>query len=201
MGEPQEERRPVSEDAKLIARIHDGDLSAFETLYNKYKREVFQTALGITRDRNAAEEILQDCLVRTYTNIHKLNGTGSIAPWLHRVTVNLSYSWGSRRRPFMLPLEEMLDRMTAPSSYSPERHAERREIQEVVEEAIGSLSRKHRAVVVLYYLHDFSLAEIAHILDCPVGTVKSRLHYACRNLKRYLRNDQRVSTGMAYEFP
>ena len=200
MGDSDEKRWPMPEDAELVARIRDGDLGAFELLYNKYKREVYQTALAITRDRDAAEEILQDCLVRTYKNIHKLNGDGSIAPWLHRVTVNLSYSWGARRRPFLLPLEEMLDRVTAPSSASPERRAERREIQGLVQEAIDSLSSKHRAVVVLYYLHGFSLAEIAYILSCPVGTVKSRLHYACRNLKRYLEGDQRVSTGVAYEF-
>lgn len=200
MGDSAKARRSVPEDTELIARIRGGDLSAFEALYNKYKREVFQTALAITRDRNAAEEILQDCLVRTYTNIHKLNGTGSIAPWLHRVTVNLCYSWGSRRRPFALPLEEMLDRIIAPATSSPEQHAERKEVQGVVHEAIRSLSPKHRAVIVLYYLHGFSLAEIAYILDCPVGTVKSRLHYACRNLERYLKDDRRVSTGVAYEF-
>ena len=190
----------MPDDAELIARIQDGDLNAFETLYNKHKRKVFQTALAITRDRNAAEEILQDCLVRTYTNIHKLNGTGSISPWLHRVTVNLSYSWGSRRRPFLLPLEEMLKGVKAPASASPERCAERKETQGVVQEAIRSLSPKHRAVVVLYYLHGFSLNEIAYILECPVGTVKSRLHYACRNLRRHLEDDRRVPAGVAYEF-
>jgi len=200
MSGAEEERRSMPEDAELIARIQDGDLNAFETLYNKHKRQVFQTALAITRDRNAAEEILQDCLVRTYTNIHKLNGAGSISPWLHRVTVNLSYSWGSRKRPFQLPLEGMLDKITAPASASPERHTERKEIQEIVQEAIRSLSRKHRAVVVLYYLHGFSLNEIAYILRCPVGTVKSRLHYACRNLRRHLEDDRRVLAGVAYEF-
>jgi len=200
MSDPDEKRWRMPEDAELVARIRDGDLGAFELLYSKYKREVFQTALAITRNRDAAEEILQDCLVRAYKNIHKLNGEGSIAPWLHRVTVNLSYSWGARRRPFLLPLEEMLDRIIAPSSASPERRAERREIEGLVQEAIGSLSPKHRAVVVLCYLHGFSLAEIAYILDCPVGTVKSRLHYACRNLKRYLQGDQRVSAGVAYEY-
>jgi len=187
-------------DAELISRVRRGDLRAFEALYDKYKREVYQTALAITRDRNAAEEILQDCFMRTYSNIHKLNGEGSIAPWLHRVTVNLSYSWGARRRPFLLCLEDLVDRVIAPSGSSPEGQAERKEIQEVVQEAIDCLSPKHRAVIVLYYLHGFGLAEIAYILNCPVGTVKSRLHYACRNLERRLREDQRMSAGWAYEY-
>lgn len=201
MSDSEDRVGTMALDADLIERVRKGELEAFEALYNKYRREVFQTALAITRDRQAAEEILQDCFVRAYKHIDRLDGSGSIAPWLHRVTVNLCYTWISRRRPFALPIEEMLDRITAPSRVSPEHQTERHQFQEAVREAIDSLGSKHRAVIVLHYLHGFSLAEIAYILDCPVGTVKSRLHYACKKLKGELAEHQRLPAGVAYEFP
>jgi RNA polymerase sigma-70 factor (ECF subfamily) len=78
---------------------------------------------------------------------------------------------------------------------------EREELQRIVQEAIHSLSFAQRVVVILFYLNGFSLEEIAYILDCPVGTVKSRLYYGRQNLKRRLGADKRLPAGLAYEFP
>jgi len=188
------------DDFTLIARVREGDLSAFEALYHKYKMRVFQTALAITRDPWASEEILQDCLLRAHRNIDRLDGTLPISPWLHRIAVNLSYNWAARRRPHALPLDEVIEQLIAGPQASPERRMEEREIQHIIHEAIGSLSFKHRAVVVLYHLQGFRLSEIAYILDCPEGTVKSRLHYACKNLRQHLSADHRLSKEVIYEF-
>jgi RNA polymerase sigma-70 factor (ECF subfamily) len=190
----------VSEDAQLVARIKAGDLEAFEALYHKYKGPIFRTALAITRDQGAAEDILQDCFLRVYMHIHKVDGSAPLPPWLHRIAINLSYNWAAKQRVRLIPLEEMIDRLKASPLLSPEKVAERGELQQIVQEAIDALPFKQRAVLILFYLQGFSLAEIAYIMDCPVGTVKSRLYYGRENLRQKLQGDKRLSGEMAYEF-
>ncbi len=190
----------VSEDAQLVARIKAGDLEAFEALYHKYKGPIFRTALAITRDQGAAEDILQDCFLRVYMHIHKVDGSAPLPPWLHRIAINLSYNWAAKQRVRLIPLEEMIDRLKASPLLSPEKAAERGELQQIVQEAIDALPFKQRAVLILFYLQGFSLAEIAYIMDCPVGTVKSRLYYGRENLRQKLQRDKRLSGEMAYEF-
>jgi RNA polymerase sigma-70 factor (ECF subfamily) len=190
----------LSEDGRLISQIRQGNILALKVLYEKYKVQVYRTALAITRDREAAEDILQDCFVKVYIHIDKLNGSLPLSPWLHRVAVNQSYNWASQRRHWLRPLEEVIDHLVASPRTLPEFVLERGELQRVVQKAIASLSFEHRVVIVLFYLNGFSLNEIAYILDCPVGTVKSRLHYARRNLRRKLERDRQLAPEVAYEF-
>lgn len=190
----------ASEDAQLVAQIKAGDLKAFEALYHKYKGPIFRTALAITREQGAAEDILQDCFLRVYMHIHRVDGSAPLPPWLHRIAVNLSYNWAAKQRLRLIPLEEVMDRLRASPLISPEGAAERVEMQQIVQEAINSLNFKHRVALILFYLQGFSLAEIAYIMDCPVGTVKSRLHYGRENLRRKLQMDKRLSGELAYEF-
>jgi RNA polymerase sigma-70 factor (ECF subfamily) len=188
----------MSEDAGLVSRICCGDFDAFEALYLKYRTALYQTALAITGDRGAAEEILQDCFVRAYAAIGRVDTSASLSPWLHRIVVNLSCNWRHRNRQWPLALEEWVDRLVPASADSPEYEAQGNEVRGIVRQAIGSLSFKQRAVIVLFYLQGFKQSEIAYILDCPVGTVKSRLYYACRALHKKLREDRRVAGEVAY---
>lgn len=190
----------MSDDSKLVSMIRAGDLDAFETLYHKYKDQLYRTALAITNDRCAAEEILQDCFLRAYDHIDRVNGCSSLRPWLHRIIVNLSYNWAAKRRLRLISLEDVFGSLLMTPRASPEEAFERREFLKVVYEAINSLSMPQRVVIVLFYLQGFSLAEIAYVMDCPVGTVKSRLYNARKNLKEKLEADSRISTEAAYEF-
>ena len=190
----------LSEDGRLISQIRQGNILALKALYEKYKVQVYRTALAITRDREAAEDILQDCFLKVYNHADKLDGSLPLSPWLHRVAVNLSYNWVNRKRRWLQPLEDVIDQLVAPYRISPEAALETQELQRVVQEAIASLPFAHRVVVVLFYLNGFSLNEIAYILDCPVGTVKSRLHYARQNLRRKLEGTRHLSPEVAYEF-
>lgn len=187
------------DDGELVARIRAGDLDAFETLYRKYKDQLFRTALAITSDRGAAEEILQDCFLRAYDHIDGVDGCSSLRPWLHRIIVNLSYNWAAKRRLRFISLEDVFGRLLMTPYNSPERAFEREELLQVVYEAIKSLSMPQRVVIVLFYLQGFSLAEIADVLDCPVGTVKSRLHNARKALRKRLMADSRISVETAFE--
>jgi RNA polymerase sigma-70 factor (ECF subfamily) len=187
------------DDRELVPRIQSGDLAAFETLYNKYKNELYRTALAIARDQGAAEEFLQDCFLRAYDHIDSVDACSSLRPWFHRIIVNLSYNWSAKKRLPLGSFEEVFDRLLSLPRSSPERAFERHELMQVLDEAIRSLSMAQRVVVVLFYLQGFSLVEIAYVLDCPVGTVKSRLHNARKALKRKLSADLRTSREVAYE--
>jgi len=190
----------LSEDGRLISQIRQGYILALKVLYEKYRDQVYRTALAITRDREAAEDILQDCFLKVYTYIDRLDGSLPLSPWLHRVTVNLSYNWANRRRRWLQPLDEIIDHLVAGPRTLPESALERGELQRVIQKTVASLSFEHRVVIVLFYLDGFSLNEIAYILDCPTGTVKSRLHYARRNLRRKLERDRHLSPEVVYEF-
>jgi RNA polymerase sigma-70 factor (ECF subfamily) len=120
-------------------------------------------------------------------------------PWLHRVSLNLCYSRLSRRRLATNPIDEATEASRADDGPLPADQAEQAELREIVREGIASLPEKHRSVVVLYYLQRLSLQETAEVLGIQLGTVKSRLHYALRNLRTHLEGDRRF--GGAYGVP
>ncbi|MFQ5857996.1 MAG: RNA polymerase sigma factor [Anaerolineae bacterium] len=191
---------PASEEAQWIARAKEGDTGAFEALYELHKGSIYRTALAITRDRVAAEEILQDCFLRAFRHIDSVRDDGPIAPWLHRIAINLSYTWVTKQARWLISLEEAVDRLVAAPRSSPEHAMEQSELQQVVLEAIDRLEFHQRATIILFYLEEFSLAEIAEMMDCPVGTVKSRLYYGREKLREALLADQRLPRAIAYEF-
>jgi RNA polymerase sigma-70 factor, ECF subfamily len=179
----------MTADADLIAAMRAGNSTALEGLYEKYKTQIFKTALAITGDARTAEEVLQDTFVQAYAHADSIDGTVPIAPWLHRIAINLSANTRARKRLLLVSLDSLANYVLANDDNSPERLAEQNELRRAVQRAIAQLDFKHRTVIVLYYLQDFSLKEIAYILDCPLGTVKSRLHYACKTLKLHLTPD------------
>jgi RNA polymerase sigma factor (sigma-70 family) len=173
-------------DRELIGRLCSGDLAALGTLYDRYRLLVFHTALAITRDRQAAEDILQECFLKLNAYARRIDVNLPLEPWLYRVTVNQAYTWVTRRSRWLTSLESVIDRLVSPARANAEYQAEISELQSAIQHAIDSLPPSQRMTVILYYLNDLSLKEIAYILDCPVGTVKSRLHYGREQLKRQL---------------
>ncbi|TMB56075.1 MAG: RNA polymerase sigma factor [Chloroflexi bacterium] len=178
----------------LISQMQRGDPDAFEEFFNTYRRPVYMTALAITRDPFLAEEVLQDCFVKAYRARHRLRTDCSPLPWLQRVTTNLCYSRIARRRAIMEPLTALITNIADLTS-RPDQVVEAREIMEVVQRGIDALPPKQQTAVVLYYLHGYSLAESAEIAACNVGTMKSRLHYALKALRRRLPEERRAPAG------
>ena len=184
---PQNQDPIGHEDSYLVRRLQAGEMAAFETLFAKYQAQIYRTALAVTRDAGAAEEVLQDCFYKTYINALNFTGEGSLAPWLHRVAINLSCNAIKKRRLRIEPLDEVAENFIASDPYnSPEAQVERSELRGSMRDAVNCLPLKHRIVITLHYLQDFSLPEIAYIMDTPVGTVKSRLHHARKALRVHL---------------
>jgi len=185
-------------DEELVSRIRQGEIEAFEALYNKYRLRLYRAALAITCDRGTAEEILQDAFVRAYVALDRVDASASLSPWLHRIVVNLSHNWTKRKRRYPVPLEEVLACLVESGPACPEDAAEGSELRQIIRDALASLTFKRRVVIVLYYLQGFSMQEIAYILGCPVGTVKSRLHYASKALRAKLSEYRRLREVVAY---
>lgn len=189
MAEPSTESRPPND---LVERMQSGDLDAFEEFFTTYKRQVYATALAITRDPFLAEEILQDCFVKTYKVRDRLDPHRSPLPWLHRVTINLCYSRVSRRRHLAEPITSLITNLVVDLAARPDQVVESREVLEVLQRGIDALPPKQQTAIILYYLHGYSLAEAAEIARCNVGTMKSRLHYALKALRARLPVERRV---------
>lgn len=173
-------------DAQLIERVRASDLSALGALFDRYYAQVFRAAVVITQDSAVAEDIAQDCFLKIHRYANRIDTSLPLAPWLYRVTVNLSYTWLSRQKKRRVSLEAVVDRLISPMWLSPDQIAEHTEMQEKVRNAVRELNFNQRVVVVLHYLNGLSLDEIAEVLECPVGTIKSRLYYARENLRRRL---------------
>jgi RNA polymerase sigma-70 factor (ECF subfamily) len=182
---PPEPQRDPRNDRELVYAARRGDAPSFDALFYRYRDGIYRLSLAITKDPQAAEEIVVDTFARAYRALARLEPDDSLRPWLYRVAINESYDRRPRGVPAS-PLDEAAEEVAASDDGSPAALAERAETRRIVLAALETLDMKHRTVVVLHYLSELPLAEIALIAGCPVGTVKSRLHYALRRLRTHL---------------
>jgi len=188
-------------DRELIVRLQGGSLEALGDLYDRHRWMVYRTALGITSDAEAAADLLQDVFLRLYRFADQFDTRRPLEPWLYRMTANLSYTWVKRNHRWLRPLEEFADWLVGNGKDQPYTQAEMQDDWQQVQHAVATLPLPQRVVVVLYYLNDLSLQEIAEILDIPVGTVKSRLYYGRQALKKGLGLHQERVPDFNYEGP
>jgi RNA polymerase sigma-70 factor, ECF subfamily len=190
-----------SADQELVKQLQEGSLEALGALYDRHRQMVYRTALAITGDREAASDLLQDVFLRLYRFADHIDRQRPLEPWLYRITANLAYTWVKRSHRWLQPLEDLADWLAAPVKNSPYEQMEKKDEWEQVQQAVSALPLPQRMVVVLYYLNDLSLQEVAEILDVPLGTVKSRLHYGRIALKQSLGFDGDHLPGLHYESP
>lgn len=173
-------------DRELVSAARDGESEAFDALFYRYRDGIYRLSVAITKDPSAGEEIVVDTFARACRALARLEPDDSLRPWLYRVALRLSYSRKPRKGVAFLSLEESPAEAFATDDRSPGSLAERAELRRVVLASVDALGPKHRLVVILHYLNELNLAEIAEVVACPVGTVKSRLHYALRRLRARL---------------
>ncbi len=187
-------------DADLLRRLQAGQVEALGLLYDRHRQRVYRTALAVTMDPEVAADVLQETFLRLHRFADRVDAGRPLEPWLYRVTVNLAYSEMKRRRRWLRFLEEMKARLVGEHWPGPQKLIEQDEEVRRVREAVASLPLAQRVVVVLYYLNELSLQEIAHVLEVPEGTVKSRLHYARRALRQKLVQPEQLASEAVYEF-
>jgi RNA polymerase sigma-70 factor (ECF subfamily) len=179
--------------------MQQGDLDALGGLYDRHRHLVYRTALAITGDREAAADLLQEVFLRLYRFGHRIDPQRPLEPWLYRMTANMAYTWANQRRRWYSLLQEMADRLAREGRPSPHHQVEEREQWGEVQSALEAISPEKRVVVVLYYLNGLSLLEIAEALELPLGTVKSRLHYGRKSLKKSLGLEGDALKTVGYE--
>ena len=187
-------------DHDLILKIQGGNLDALGEIYDRHRHLVFRTALAICNDPEAAADLLQDVFLRLHRFAARIDPERPLEPWLYRVTANQTYTWVKRHQRWSHPLEEIAEWLSSGVKHSPQFITEQDDESKRIQAAIAKLSLPHRVVVVMYYINDLSLHEIAEILEIPEGTVKSRLHYGRRALRNQLGLDSLSVRETGYEF-
>ena len=190
----------TASDRELILSLQKGELEALGALYDRHHKRVFRTALGITGDTDSANDLLQDVFLRINRFSHRIDPDRPLEPWLYRVTTNLAYTWLNRRSRWYRYLREFGDWLIKERRPGPQKQVEHKEDRLRVRQAISALPAKQRTVVVLFYLNDLPVEEIAEILEVPEGTVKSRLYYARRTLREQLEDKPQLIPRIGYEY-
>lgn len=191
---PTQTMSSADEDASYVARVRDGDVAAFDFLVTKYRERLFSVVYNLTSNREDAADLTQEAFIKAFSSIHRFQGKSSFFTWLYRIAVNTSLSHLKKhrmRRFFSLEnITEEASSAEVVEALSVKTRTEKgalvSELQERLNEALQKLSPKHRTVVVLFEIEGLSHQEIAGILGCSVGTVRSRLHYAKQQLQAYL---------------
>lgn len=190
-----ERRLEADADLQIVREVQNGDVAAFDRLITKYRERVYGIIYNMTSNREDAADLTQDAFIKAFQSIHRFGGQSSFFTWLYRIAVNstLSHMRKVRLRSFF-----SLERIDSEEPVSKEiiaaltdktgadRDAYVRELQEKLNDAMQKLSIKHRTVVTLFEIDGLSHQEIAEVMDCSVGTVRSRLHYAKQLLQAEL---------------
>ena len=182
-------------DWELVRRTREGDRDAFRELVERYQRRVAALAVGMLRSREDALDVVQETFTKAYQNLDRFKGDSGFYTWLYRIAFNLCVDQQRRAgklaevRPEHDETEQIATPLAAdgPPPDEPFQRARSAEIGRRVEQAMRELTPDHRAVILLREVEGLSYEEISRVLDCPKGTVMSRLHYARRQLQTRLR--------------
>lgn len=165
-------------DTELVEQALAGRVEAFNLLVWRWQKHLYNFLLRLSGDRSLAEDLSQEALLRSYLNLRELREKDRFGSWLFRIAVNLYRS--DKRRPS--PLAAAAELNDSGDSIG-EAHPMPREMQLAIRTLISRLRPELREVVVLRFFHGFQFEEMAIILDCPVGTLKSRLYKAVDELR------------------
>jgi RNA polymerase sigma factor (sigma-70 family) len=176
-------RSRADDDAQLIARIRQRDLTAFETLYRGYQPRLARFLGNLVRRPQIVEEVLDDTLLVVWERPESFNGNSKLSTWIFAIAYRKAMKALRRQDE---PVEDREANLRVSTAPGPDEEANRERIKMALAEAIDHLSVDHRAVVTLTYFHEIGYREIAEIMQCPVDTVKTRMFHARRHLKRTL---------------
>ncbi len=190
----------IATDQLLVEQLQSADLAALGSLYDRHRQMVYRTALAITGDADAASDLLQDVFLRLYRFADRVDPSLPLQPWLYRMTANLSYTWVKRQSRWLRPLEDLAEWLGWTRKNPHLQAVDAVDDVGQLKQALLKLSVNQRVVVVMFYINDLSVQEIAEILDIPVGTVKSRLHYGRQALKEVLEKQSQALWEVQYEF-
>ena len=183
-------------DAALIVRVQKGEIGAFSLLVNKYRERLFSIIYNLTSNREDAADLTQETFIKAFSSLPRFRNKSNFYTWLYRIAINTTLSHLKKNRyKHFYSLEKMDEEFTQSelveilaSKTNSDKSALLNELQEKLNEALQKLSLKHRTVVILHEIEGMSHQEIATITNSTEGTVRSRLHYAKKELQSYLQD-------------
>ena len=176
-------------DAQLVARAVAGEQRAYELLVIKYQRRITRLAAHMVRDSELAQDIAQETFIRAWRALHQFRGEAQFSTWLHRIAVNTAKRALMNRSRSPVLTETALqaareDDETSPieresiSETTPESELAAREIAAAVQDAVQALPEDLRCAITLREIEGLSYEDIAQAMNCPIGTVRSRIFRA-----------------------
>jgi len=193
-------RLEADSDWQLVRRVQSGEAAAFDHLVHKYRERILGVIYNMTSNREDAADLAQDAFIKAFQSINRFQGQSSFFTWLYRIAVNatLSHLRKNRLRLFFSFEKiheednnaELINKLT--DKHGADRELYVKELQTKLNEALQKLSIKHRTVVTLFEIDNLSHEQIAEIMNCSVGTVRSRLHYAKQLLQAELQSYTRA---------
>ena len=191
------ETTTLENESELLRRAQAGDEDAFGELVRAYYERIFRTVVGVMRDEHEARDVCQEVWITVWKNLATFRGDAKFSTWVHPIAVRRAIDSLRKRKKFLhrfLPfLAERDDNVAAvpepaATEGDPRDASERTERTERFERALAALPEKHRSVLVLREVEGLSYEEIAQTINCPPGTVMSRLFNARRLLAQKLEN-------------
>jgi RNA polymerase sigma factor (sigma-70 family) len=181
-------------DVELVKAARDGDMHAYDQLVRRYQERIYATVYHMTSNHEDANDLAQDTFIKAYSALKSFKGDSSFYTWVYRIAVNKTINFlKQRKNKTSLSLNDLdyniendPELVALVSDRTPRRDIALVELQAKLNEALQKLSDVHRMVVTLHDVQGLSHEEIAQIMDCNVGTVRSRLFYARQQLQAYL---------------
>jgi RNA polymerase sigma factor (sigma-70 family) len=200
MAEPVErtEVEPADEapaaEMELVRRAQGGDLGAYDELVRRYQERIYATVYHMTSNHEDANDLAQDSFIKAFQALKSFKGGSSFYTWLYRIAVNKTINFLKQRKnrthmslnDLDFNTENNPDLVALISDKTPRRDAGLKELQEKLNAALLKLSEPHRLVVVLHDVQGMSHEQVAEVMDCNIGTVRSRLFYARQQLQSLL---------------
>lgn len=179
-------------EGEIARRLLHGEPGAFQEFFDRFAGPLLSYLDGMVRDRSAAEDLLQETMLRVHQRIDRYREQGAFRAWVFRIATNLALTELRRRRiAAVVPLEEQSLERAVPADPEPGERAERDRQERSIAAGLRTLSDDHRAVILLRVRGGMGIREIAQALRVPEGTVKSRIHYAVRKLREVARDRER----------
>jgi RNA polymerase sigma-70 factor (ECF subfamily) len=181
-------------EADLVKLARRGDLKAYDELVKRYQERIYATIYHMTSNHEDANDLAQESFIKAFSALKSFKGGSTFYTWLYRIAVNKTINFlKQRKNKYHLSLNDIdfnaehdPDLMALISDKTPTRDVALSELQKKLNEALLKLSEPHRMVVVLHDVQGMSHDEIADVMDCNIGTVRSRLFYARQQMQGQL---------------
>jgi len=178
----------------LLEKAKAGDVAAFEELIESYQKKIYNLAYRIIGNYDDAADMAQEVLIRIFKSIANFKGQSSFSTWIYRITTNVCLDEIRRKKnKKIISLDEEIrmedgeiKRQIMSDDLQPDAAAEQEELRSAVSNAINSMPDDHSLIITLRDIQGLSYDEISAVLDCPIGTVKSRISRARQALKKVL---------------